>query len=135
MLLCENDEQEDTGKKKVHGTVRGVDVIRNGKIILRDANERELWDCVNSYSHIKILVTCIGGNGFLLGRGNQQISPRVIRKVGKEQIEIVATKEKLAGLGGQPMHVDTGDADADEYLKGYYKIIFENSDSAIYKVG
>ena len=113
-LLCENDEQEDTGKKKVHGTVRGVDVIRNGKIILRDANERELWNCVNSYSHIKILVTCIGGNGFLLGRGNQQISPRVIRKVGKEQIEIVATKEKLAGLGGQPMHVDTGDADADE---------------------
>lgn len=134
-LLCENDEQEDTGKKNVHGTVRGVDVIRNGKIILRDANERELWDCVNSYSHIKILVTCIGGNGFLLGRGNQQISPRVIRKVGKEQIEIVATKEKLAGLGGQPMHVDTGDADADEYLKGYYKIIFKNSDSAIYKVG
>lgn len=110
-------------------------MIRNGKIILRDANERELWDCVNSYSHIKILVTCIGGNGFLLGRGNQQISPRVIRKVGKEQIEIVATKEKLAGLGGQPMHVDTGDADADEYLKGYYKIIFKNSDSAIYKVG
>ena len=53
-LLCENDEQEDTGKKNVHGTVRGVDVIRNGKIILRDANERELWDCVNSYSHIKI---------------------------------------------------------------------------------
>ena len=52
-----------------------------------------------------------------------------------EQIEIVATKEKLAGLGGQPMHVDTGDADADEYLKGYYKIIFKNSDSAIYKVG
>ena len=134
-LLCENDEQEDTGKKNVHGTVRGVDVIRNGKIILRDANERELWDCVNSYSHIKILVTCIGGNGFLLGRGNQQISPRVIRKVGKEQIEIVATKEKLAGLGGQPMHVDTGDTDADEYLKGYYKIIFKNSDSAIYKVG
>ena len=57
------------------------------------------------------------------------------QKVGKEQIEIVATKEKLAGLGGQPMHVDTGDADADEYLKGYYKIIFKNSDSAIYKVG
>ena len=53
----------------------------------------------------------------------------------EEQIEIVATKEKLAGLGGQPMHVDTGDADADEYLKGYYKIIFKNSDSAIYKVG
>ena len=52
-----------------------------------------------------------------------------------EAEEIVATKEKLAGLGGQPMHVDTGDADADEYLKGYYKIIFKNSDSAIYKVG
>ena len=58
----------------------------------------------------------------MLGRGNQQISPRVIRKVGKEQIEIVATKEKLAGLGGQPMHVDTGDADADEYLKGIIKL-------------
>lgn len=120
---------------KVHGTVRGVDVVRNGKVLFRDANEEELWQCVNSYSQVKILVTCIGGNGFLFGRGNQQISPRVIRKVGKEQIEIIATKEKLAGLGGEPMHVDTGDADTDEYLKGYYKIIFEDSDSAIYKVG
>ena len=83
--LCETFSRRIFGKKKVHGTVRGVDVIRNGKIILRDANERELWNCVNSYSHIKILVTCIGGNGFLLGRGNQQISPRVIRKVGKER--------------------------------------------------
>lgn len=119
---------------EVHGTVRGVDVVRNGKILLQDAREEDLWNCVNTYNQVKILVTCIGGNGFLFGRGNQQISPRVIRKVGKEQIEIIATKEKLAGLGGEPMHVDTGDADTDEYLKGYYKIIFCDSDSAIYKV-
>lgn len=120
---------------EVHGTVRGVDVVRNGKILLRDASEENLWTCVNTYSQVKILVTCIGGNGFLFGRGNQQISPRVIRKVGKEQIEIIATKKKLAGLGGEPMHVDTGDVDTDAYLKGYYKIIFEDSDSAIYRVG
>ena len=137
-LLCEKKSSDENGgqndKKKVHGTVRGVDVVRNGKILLQDASEEELWNCVNTYDWVKILVTCIGGNGFLFGRGNQQISPRVIRKVGKEQIEIIATKEKLAGLGGEPMHVDTGDADTDEYLKGYYKIIFCNSDSAIYKV-
>lgn len=119
---------------QVHGTVRGVDVVRNGKILLRDVSEEELWNCVNTYDQVKILVTCIGGNGFLFGRGNQQISPQVIRKVGKEQIEILATKEKLAALGGEPMHVDTGDTDIDEYLKGYYKITFWDSDSAIYKV-
>lgn len=126
-MLCENES--------LHGTVRGVDVVRNGKILFQDADEEDLWNCVNTYNHVKILVTCIGGNGFLFGRGNQQISPRVIRKVGKEQIEIIATKEKLAGLGGEPMHVDTGDADTDEYLKGYYKIMFCDSDSAIYKIG
>lgn len=59
-----------------------------------------------------------------------QVIELMLQEDEKEQ-----EKEKLAGLGGQPMHVDTGDADADEYLKGYYKIIFKNSDSAIYKVG
>lgn len=133
-LLCKNLEEQNPQKEIIHGTVRGVDVVKNGKIIIRDAGEKELWELTCKYEQIKIMVTCIGGNGFLFGRGNQQISPRMIRKIGKEQIEIIATKEKLAGLGGEPMHVDTGDVETDQYLKGCYKIIFHDTESAVYKV-
>ena len=133
-LLCKTKKKQNVQEGIDHGTVRGVDVVKNGEIVLRDASEEALWKLVCGHENVKILVTCIGGNGFLFGRGNQQISPRIIRKIGKEQIEIIATKEKLAGLGGEPMHVDTGDVDTDRYLRGYYKIIFHDTESAIYQV-
>lgn len=133
-LLYENRKNQDPQKEVIHGTVRGVDVVKNGEIVFRDVSEKTLWKLVCEHKNVKILVTCIGGNGFLFGRGNQQISPRIIRKIGREQIEIIVTKEKLAGLGGEPMHVDTGDVDTDQYLRGYYKIIFHDAESAIYRV-
>lgn len=70
----------------------------------------------------QILVTVIGSQGFILGRGNQLISPRVIARVGKDRIRVMATREKVSTLGGRPLLVDTGDLALDASLAGYIRV-------------
>ena len=86
-----------------------MDLVKGGQILYRDADEQTIWRLLGQAEEAEIIVTCIGGNGFLFGRGNQQISPRIIRAVRKEHIRIAVTRQKLAHLGGKPMLVDTGD--------------------------
>jgi len=88
-------------------TLLGVDVVQGGKIVASDLNEDQLLKIVTGRK-AKIIVTVIGGQGFVFGRGNQQISPRVIQAVGRENIVIAATPAKLATLHGKPLLVDTG---------------------------
>ncbi|KAF1069578.1 MAG: hypothetical protein GAK45_01065 [Pseudomonas citronellolis] len=86
----------------------GVDVIEDGAVIARDVTEAELFGLVDGYPS-RLLVTVIGGQGHVLGRGNQQLSPRVVRAIGLEHLRVVATKRKLATLEGRPLLVDSGD--------------------------
>lgn len=81
-----------------------------------------------------IVVTPIGGQGHFLGRGNQQISAAVLRRVGLGNILVVATDEKLASLRNHALRVDTGDADLDDRLCGYRRIITGLGTEAICKV-
>ena len=76
---------------------------------------------VEAYEEVRIVVTPIGAQGFIFGRGNQQISPKVIRKVGLDNIIVVATPSKLTGI--RALQVDTGDAELDEELAGYRRVI------------
>ncbi len=119
----------------IDGTLLGVDVILNRKMLTKDADEKTLLKLFKTYKKTKIIVTCIGGAGFVFGRGNQQISPDVIRLVGKENIQLAVTKSKLAGLWQRPMLVDTGDTETDKYLSGYYRIDFSQNESAMYRLG
>jgi predicted polyphosphate/ATP-dependent NAD kinase len=80
------------------------------------------------------VVTPIGGQGYLFGRGNQQISPRVIERVGKEGVVVVSTPDKLHALGTQPLLVDTGDRAVDEMLAGYILIVTGYDERAVRKV-
>jgi predicted polyphosphate/ATP-dependent NAD kinase len=114
-------------------TLLGVDVIANGKLVISDANESQLLKLVER-RRTKIIVTVIGGQGFIFGRGNQQISPRVIRRVGKENILVVATPEKLASLHGSPLLVDTGERDVDEMLRGYIRVVTGYGKAAVYSI-
>jgi len=112
----------------------GVDAYADGKCIASDANESVLLAILASNQPVKIILTPIGGQGCILGRGNQQISPNVIRKVGKGDILVVCTKEKLDAFKGRPLWVDTGDYELDKTLRGYLPIITGYKEYVMYKV-
>jgi predicted polyphosphate/ATP-dependent NAD kinase len=111
----------------------GVDLVRNRKLLGRDLSEMELLDLLGNEPGT-IIVTPIGGQGFLFGRGNQPISAQVIRKVGKERVVIAATPHKLSSFRGEPLRVDSRDRDTDHWLAGYYKVISGFRDKSIYRV-
>ena len=105
----------------INGTLLGVDVveIKDGKarLLVKDAQEKDLLRFVNR--NPKIIVTVIGGLGFLLGRGNQQFSAEVLRHIPKENITVVAAPSKIEkGI----IRVYTGDREVDERLKGYMRV-------------
>lgn len=111
----------------------GVDLVHRKRLIGKDLSESELLKMIRGEKP-KLIVTPIGGQGYILGRGNQQISPEVINHVGKDNITIVATKHKIHSLHGRPLLVDTGDRALDQHLHGYYRIITGYRESIVYKV-
>ncbi len=114
-------------------TLLGVDVVQNKRLVANDVNERDLLDLIEQ-RRAKIVVTVIGGQGYIFGRGNQQISPNVIRKVGKENIIIVAAGEKLLSLERRPLLVDTGEEDLNQMLSGYVKVTSGFKEFYMYKI-
>ena len=116
-------------------TLLGVDVVLGGRIIAKDVNERELTILADGKRKAKIVVTVIGQQGYIFGRGNQQVSPEIIKRVGRENIIVVASKEKLASLEGRPLLVDTGKEEVDKMLAGYLRVITGFEDYVVYKVG
>ncbi len=112
-------------------TLLGVDLLLNGKIIKHDVNEKEILESIRGRK-AKIVITPIGGQGFIFGRGNQQISPKVIREVGIENIIVIATKHKLKGL--KKLRVDTGELELDQKLKGYMRVIVDYGEEMVMRV-
>jgi predicted polyphosphate/ATP-dependent NAD kinase len=117
----------------VEKTLVGVDVVRDGQLLAKDVNQAQLLGLTKT-APSRIVVTPIGGQGFLFGRGNQQIGPEVIRQVGRENIIVVSTADKLRALRLQPLLVDTGDADADALLAGYFNVVTGYKERMVYKV-
>ncbi|MBC8401109.1 MAG: ATP-NAD kinase family protein [Candidatus Marinimicrobia bacterium] len=113
-------------------TLLGVDLLYNRQLVEQDLNEAELLMAIAG-KKTKIIVTPIGGQGFIFGRGNQQISPTVLRQVGRDNLQIIATRRKILELEGRSLLIDTGNAELDRVLAGYYKIITGFNDRIVYK--
>ncbi len=116
-------------------TLLGVDVFVDKALLARDVNERQLLEILARYPERKIIVTPIGGQGYLFGRGNQQISPQVLRAVGRENVLVVSTLNKIIALRGRPLLVDTGEAETDRLLQGYVQVITGYEQRLVYRVG
>lgn len=110
---------EMLGVKK---TILGIDIVHDGKTIL-DVDEKGILREVKDWNHAWMVLSPIGRQGILLGRGNQQLSPRVLKRIHKEHIIIAATKTKLQSIDGSILRIDTGDSSTDEMLKGYVKVV------------
>ncbi|MFZ3185466.1 MAG: ATP-NAD kinase family protein [Pseudomonas sp.] len=115
-------------------TLLGVDVIENGALLASDVTEAQLFDLVHGHPS-RLLVTAIGGQGHIIGRGNQQISPRVLRAIGLEQLRVVATKRKLDTLAGRPLLVDSGDAQLDDEFPDVVRVWAGYKEELLYPLG
>jgi len=106
----------------VEKTVLGVDVYKKGTIMF-DVDEKSILDEVEDWEKTWIVLSPIGHQGILLGRGNQQISPEIIKRVEKHRIIVAATKSKLQSIDGSVLRVDTGNVEVDNMLKGYIRVV------------
>jgi predicted polyphosphate/ATP-dependent NAD kinase len=115
-------------------TLLGVDVICHSAVLQEDVTSLDLlrW---TTQGPCRIVVTVIGGQGHVFGRGNQQFSPEVIRAVGLPAIDVVATKTKLEGLQRPYVIVDTGDQDLDQTLSGVHRIRTGYNDAVLMRWG
>lgn len=115
-------------------TLLGVDVVENGELIAKDVTAKQLLGLVQGHPS-KLIITLIGGQGHVFGRGNQQLSPDVIRAIGRDNMLLIASKAKLQQLDGRPLLADTGDVTLDKQLTGLINILTGYNDYVMYRLG
>ncbi|MCK5394555.1 MAG: ATP-NAD kinase family protein [Gammaproteobacteria bacterium] len=119
-------------------TLLGIDIVQNQALIASDVDEQTILKIIKDQP-VKIVVTVIGGQGHVFGRGNQQLSEKVIRYVINQtgensNIIIIATNEKLRSLDKRPMVTDTGNNDLDKKLAGLYPVITGYQQKTLYRL-
>ncbi len=136
------------GELGLDNTLLGVDLVQSEALIASDVTEQQLWQKLveikntrtnKAQQNVNLVITLIGGQGHIFGRGNQQLSPRIIRFIieqngGKENIIIIATKAKLMALENRPLISDTGDNELDQLLSGFMPITTGYKDQVLYPV-
>jgi predicted polyphosphate/ATP-dependent NAD kinase len=124
-------------------TLLGVDLVKEEELIAKDVTEAALFSFIetqlNAHKNVKLVITLIGGQGHIFGRGNQQLSPRVIKAVisqsgGKDNIIIISTKTKLLALNQKPLICDTGDSELNNALSGFMSVTTGYNDKVLYAV-
>jgi predicted polyphosphate/ATP-dependent NAD kinase len=113
-------------------TLLGVDAVHDHRLVGQDLNERGILELLERYERRVIVVTPLGGNGFIFGRGNKPFTPEVIECVGSDNVRVIATRQKLRPL--DCLRVDTGDADVDEMLSGWLTVTVGYRESRMMKV-
>jgi predicted polyphosphate/ATP-dependent NAD kinase len=114
-------------------TLLGVDAVRAGRLLGADLGEGELLELLGE-EPVTLLIGVVGRQGALLGRGNQQLSPAVLRRIGAANIEVIAGLRKLVALDPPVLHVDTGDPELDQALCGYRRVHIAPRRTLVYRV-
>lgn len=120
----------------LEGSLLGVDILLNNELIAIDVTAPQILAELDQFSGpVKMIITAIGGQGHILGRGNQQFTPDIVKRVGKENIVIIAARGKILALNGRPLLVDTNDPSLDQSFCGYMRVITGYNESIMYQVG
>ena len=124
---------EDMG---LENTLLGVDLVHDQQLLGSDLTEQQLYQQVANIEpgKVKLVITVIGGQGHVLGRGNQQLSPRILRHIGRENVWLVATKSKLESLQGRPLLLDSGDETLDQEWSGLIAVITGYHDEVLVRL-
>ncbi|MFP2768154.1 ATP-NAD kinase family protein [Oceanisphaera sp. KMM 10153] len=117
----------------LENTLLGVDLVYQKRLVASDLDARGLYQQIRDRK-CKLVITLIGGQGHIFGRGNQQLSPEVIKAVGRDNIWLLATKTKLNSLQGRPLRVDTNDFELDRALGGLIRVITGYHDEVLVRV-
>ncbi len=116
-------------------TLLGSDIVFREELLESDVTEKDLLRLLKEKQKVKFIITIIGGQGHILGRGNHQLSPSVIKKAQWKNFIIIATKSKIEQLDQRPLRVDTGNLELDHQLYGLTKVIVGYRDYVLYAVG
>jgi predicted polyphosphate/ATP-dependent NAD kinase len=117
----------------LEGTLLGVDAVLDGAVIGRDLASRALEELVSQHP-ARLILGIVGGQGFIFGRGNQQIAPPVIRAIGRDNVILLASQRKLLGLSENLLRADTGDPAVDAMLAGYLRVRIAPGRSTLMRV-
>jgi predicted polyphosphate/ATP-dependent NAD kinase len=120
----------------LEGSLLGVDLLLNNELIAIDVSAAQIAARLDQFNGpVKMIITVIGGQGHIFGRGNQQFTPAILRRIGKDNIYVVAARGKILALNGRPLLVDTNDPELDKAFGGYRPVITGYRDTIMYPVG
>ena len=120
----------------VEGTLLGVDVILNRELLAADVTAEYLANLIARHrGETKLIITAIGGQGHIIGRGNQQLSVQILKSIGRSNIQVIATKDKILSLAGRPLLVDSNDPDLDKSFSGYQSVLVGYDEFILYPIG
>lgn len=120
-------------QRQLENTLLGVDIVHQGRVIARDVGAAQL-EALPPQAELSALIGVIGGQGHILGRGSQQFSAPLIRRLGREHLHLLATRSKLAALDGRPLLVDSGDAQLDQALVGLWPVTCGYQETVLVRV-
>lgn len=115
-------------------TLLGIDAVLNHQLLKNDVSETEILDYLEQYP-CRAVISIIGGQGHIIGRGNQQLSVAVLKKLSKKNLKVISTKAKVSALEGRPLIVDSGDNELDDLFSGTIEVTTGYQDQIIYPVG
>lgn len=116
----------------IQKTLLGIDAIYDDRLVGTDISETDILKLIQTYGKTKIIVTPIGGNGFIFGRGSKQISSRVLEQIDREDILIVGTPDKILTL--PCLRVDSGDYNVDKKLSGIVNVVIGYNEEVVMEV-
>ena len=120
----------------LHNSLLGVDVVLDEQLVAKDQSAAELEALVVGHSGpVVVILSITGGQGSLIGRGNQQLSPAVLRRVGRDNVWVLATKTKIRELEGRPLLMDSNDVQLDREWSGYIEVTTGYHDRILYPLG